>query len=273
MSSTLAIRKYTAVIRVGISKAMEYRTNFISNSFLWLIITVFVQVCLWQAVYASSSGHIAGSSVSQMMLYIICASICLSLTYSGKVERAAAEEIRNGELNKYLLKPISHLLYTFASSLADRAFGFFFIVFLGTVIGISASVSGIISLSLAGCLLALLFVIFAVILRFLMSMIISYLAFWMDETWTFHVVLDISLWFLSGMMLPMSILPESVRRVSDILPFQYLAYIPAGFLSGRLSPESAFSIGGVGVLWIGILWGLTVFIWRRGVLKFGAYGG
>lgn len=273
MLSSLGLHKYTAVIRVGISKAMEYRTNFISNSFLWLIITVFVQVCLWQAVYASSNGHIAGSSVSQMMLYIICASICLSLTYSGKVERAAAEEIRNGELNKYLLKPISHLLYTFASSLADRAFGFCFIVLLATIIGISASISGIISLSVMGCLLALLFVIFAIILRFLMSMIISYLAFWMDETWTFHVVLDISLWFLSGMMLPMSILPESVRRISDILPFQYLAYIPAGFLSGRLSQESALSIGGVGVLWIGILWGLTVFIWRRGVLKFGAYGG
>lgn len=273
MSLTLGISKYTAVMRVGISKAMEYRTNFISNSFLWLLITVFVQVCLWQAVYASSGGQIAGSSAGEMMLYVVSASICLSLTYSGKVERSAAEEIRNGELNKYLLKPISHLLYTFAASLADRAFGFCFIVFLSVLIGTTASLSGVISLSIAGCSIALVFIVFAIILRFLMSMIISYLAFWMDETWTFHVVLDISLWFLSGMMLPMSILPESVRQVSDILPFQYLAYVPAGFLSGRLSPESALSFGGVGLLWIAILWGLTVFIWRRGVVKFGAYGG
>ncbi|MBS1538830.1 MAG: ABC-2 family transporter protein [Bacteroidetes bacterium] len=273
MTSLYALKKYQAVVRVGISKSMEYRTNFISNSFLWLVITVFVQVCLWQAVYASSDGQIAGSPKSQMMLYIICASICLSLTYSGKIERQAAEEIRNGELNKYLLKPISHLLYTFSASIADRAFAFSFIVLLSVAIGIPATLSGTITLTLSGSLIALGFVLFAVILRFLMSMIISYLAFWMDETWTFHVVLDISLWFLSGMMLPMSILPAPVKQVTDILPFQYLAYIPAGFLSGQLPISSAFGFAGIGASWILILYGITLFIWRRGVIKFGAYGG
>jgi len=273
MISLNSLRKYQAVVRVGISKSMEYRTNFISNSFLWLVITVVVQVCLWQAVYASSDGNIAGSAKSQMMLYIICASICLSLTYSGKIERQAAEEIRNGELNKYLLKPISHLLYTFSASIADRVFAFSFIVVLSIAIGIPATLNGTISLSVGGSLIALGFVLFAIILRFLMSMIISYLAFWMDETWTFHVVLDISLWFLSGMMLPMSILPASIKQVTDILPFQFLAYIPAGFLSGQLSVSSALELGFLGLFWIALLYAITLFVWRRGVRKFGAYGG
>jgi ABC-2 type transport system permease protein len=271
MSSALKI--YGAVFRIGAAKSMEYRTNFVSNSFLWLVITAFVQVCLWSAVYGSSNLTVAGTSVSDMMLYVIAASVALSLTHSSKVERAAAEEIRNGDLNKYLLKPVSHLYYTFAASLADRAFGFIFIVVLSVSIGIPLTLNGTISVSIGAACISAGFVVIAVIIRFLMSMIISYLAFWMDETWTFHVVLDISLWFLSGMMLPMNILPPIFRQISETLPFQFLAYIPAGIISRRISTDFTWYFTLIGLSWIVLLYNLTIFVWKRGIVKFGAFGG
>ena len=267
------IRKYLAVLSVGISRTMEYRVNMIASSVLWTAISVFVQASVWKAVYYSSGGAIAGVPADTMLFYIICASICLAFTHSRNVERTAAEEIRNGELNKYLLKPISHLLYTFSASIADRASTVISILVLSTAMAVPLTMYGVIDLSVASCAVALGFLILAIILRFLMSMMITYIAFWLDETWTFHVVLDICLWFLSGMMLPMSILPESVRRISDLLPFQFLAYIPAGLLSGSIPITDSWKLLLIATSWILILWAATMALWRRGIVKFGAYGG
>jgi ABC-2 type transport system permease protein len=184
-----------------------------------------------------------------------------------------AEEIRTGELVRALLKPVPHIGYTLAMACAER------LVALPVVLGAALGVVWValpwvtVSVVLERLLWALPFLLCGMVVNFLLGLGISYLAFWLDEVWTLHVVKDISLWFLAGQLLPLSLLPEGLRQLSEWLPFQFVAYVPAGILSGLLPVEQLPAFGIRAVLWCGLLAAAVALLWRAGIRRFGGYGG
>lgn len=267
-------RTYGAVFRTTLSYSMEYRTNFVMNNLFGLVIAASVHMYLWKAVYDSTPQMtIAAMDVGQMLLYIAVATLCARITEAGRLVRKASEEIRSGELNKYLLKPISHMMYSLIASLAERATSFVFVVGLAFAIGIPLANHMDVSLSMEGVVLALPILLCGLVINLFMSITISYLAFWFDEVWTFHVVKDICLWFLSGQLLPMSALPDTARWFANVLPFQHLAYVPAGLILGSITPADYPYYLASALAWVGITAGITAFVWNRGLMRFGAYGG
>jgi ABC-2 type transport system permease protein len=104
-------------------------------------------------------------------------------------------------------------------------------------------------------------------------MAISYLAFWFEETWTFHVIFDISMWFLSGSLVPLDLLPDWLASASSFLPFQYLSYVPAALSAGLMPLNLALMHCAICFLWCIFTWLITRIIWHAGIRSFGAYGG
>lgn len=268
------VQKYMAVLRIGLSNSMEYRANFIMNNVFALVVGAMVNMYLWKAVYNSTTQSTIGNlTVWNMLAYVATATVCSRMTQTGRTERNAAEEIRSGDLNKYLLKPISHAMYTLVSSFSERISALIFIVLVAVLVGIPLAQSAGVEISAIGVVAALPVLLCAMIINSLMSVTISYFAFWFDEVWTFHVVKDISLWFLSGQLLPMSALPETARSIAGLLPFQYLAYVPAGLIIGSIPVADMPGYLAGAVAWVAILSGITALIWQRGLRRFGAYGG
>jgi len=269
----MAVRAYMAIFRVGISAALMYRANFLFTAGLTLLVGIGVQSFLWTAVYnGQSSRSIAGIPFEQMLLYVVCATLSLSLTRSGRIERMVAEEIRLGELSRYLLKPVGHAGYAIAMAAAER------MVTLPVVLGLAAvAISIVLPVQLREVvemlLAALPLLLLGMLVNFLLGLGISYLAFWMDEVWTLHVVKDISLWFLSGQLLPLSLLPSAAAQVSALLPFQHLAYTPAGIMAGLIPVSALPGLLVHALLWCGILSCAVALLWRAGIHRYGAYGG
>lgn len=261
---------YGAAFRSGLSSLMEYRIDFFSNSILALLVNGIAQVMLWVAVYAGrenvSIGHYTANT---MITYLLYASFFNVLTRSGRIERSASDEIRNGDLNKYLIKPISHLGFSGALAAADRFGVFAFTCIAIPLIPFFTSTP----FSFFSFSWAMLIVILAMIMKFLISMSIAYLAFWYDETWTFHVIIDISMTLLSGAILPLDILPTWLQTISHYLPFMYLSYVPAALSTGTIATSEAPQLCFMGIAWCLALWGITRTIWNLGIRKFGAYGG
>jgi ABC-2 type transport system permease protein len=79
--------------------------------------------------------------------------------------------------------------------------------------------------------------------------------------------------FLSGAMLPLSILPAWILPVSNLLPFQYLGYIPSALASGTISIHHAPLYLSMSIVWCLIFWMITKSIWFLGMRKYGAFGG
>ncbi|MEN3027064.1 MAG: ABC-2 family transporter protein [Chlorobiota bacterium] len=268
------LQVYASIARVGLSAALMYRTNFLFTAGLTVIVGVTVQLFLWLAVYGwGQRATFAGVPFAQMALYIACATLSLGITRGGRVERMVAEEIRTGELVRYLLKPIAHGPATFAMAVSERIVTFPVVLLLALVaVGITLPWLPL-HVGIERVLLAAPFLVIGMALNFLMGLGISYLAFWMDEVWTLHVIKDISLWFLSGQLMPLSLLPYELRIVSEWLPFQYLAYVPAGIVAGLIPVEELPLFGLRAIAWCLLLMGGVAVVWRYGLRRFGGYGG
>lgn len=268
------LKPYKGVFRAGLSNAVEYRTNFLVETVVWLIVSGAVNIYLWYAVYESSGQNsLAAMTLPQMMGYIACATISASLCRKGRMERATGEEIRTGELNKYLVKPISHLWYIISASSAERVIALQLTVVFALIVGMPLAYYSSVSLSLVGCLLAVPILLCGMLIHSLLALMLSYLAFWLDEVWTFHVVKDISLWFLSGQMLPLNTLPSSALAISHLLPFQYIAYVPASLMVGMIPAREALPYLVGAVIWVGIMYGSAMLLWKRGMKRYSAFGG
>jgi len=94
---------YLAAFRSGLSSLLEYRMDYFSNSFLSLIVLIGVQYFLWDSVFAGRDNLVIGQYTSDsVFLYVIFAAVYGVIIRSGRIEKNVSEEIRKGDLNKYL---------------------------------------------------------------------------------------------------------------------------------------------------------------------------
>ncbi len=268
------VRKYWAVLRVGISTALEYRFNFLFQLFVTLSIGVVVQLFLWNAVYESSTTPLQIGTFSHfsLLVYIAFAGIISSITKSGKSERTASDEIRLGTISKYIVKPISHIGYVVFSSVAERIATLVGTLLLVGIIGVPFFYYFSVSINFWNIVLAVPFVFVGIVVNILMGLLLSYLAFWVDETWTFHIVKDIAIWFLSGSMIPYSALPKTIEQLFSYLPFQFLASTPALIITQGTNVESYFYLLGLSILWLLLLWFVCIAMFKVGIRFFAAFG-
>lgn len=96
-----------------------YKSNFYLFT-LNRIVEIIVYIFVWQAIY-HQTGNAGGFSLSQMITYYILAMAFSSLATWG-INEDIAHSIRNGQINKELLNPITYFQYYFGINLGELAF-------------------------------------------------------------------------------------------------------------------------------------------------------
>jgi ABC-2 type transport system permease protein len=264
---------YAAVWRTSVSTALEYRTNFFAMG-VWMCLSALVSMSLWSAVYSSSADFsVADMSLRSVLTYIAVAMTCATLTQASRYERAASEDIRTGDLNKYLLRPISHIGYVMAASFGHKTIQMLFTALVVVLVGVPLAWSEGVSLSWSGALYALPILLCGMVMHGFLALALSYLAFWFDEVWTFHAMKDIALGLLAGMIVPLSALPPAAQMISSWLPFQYFVYVPAALMVGTIPADAVPLHYAKALCWTAVMFGIVAGVWRQGLKKFGAYGG
>ncbi len=76
-----------------------------------------------------------------------------------------------------------------------------------------------------------------------------------------------------GMLLPLDLLPPSLRAVATALPFQYIYYVPLSAMLGRLEGADLLTALANQAAWAAALGLLAYAIWRRGLQRYEAFGG
>src|SRR5207247_4748405 len=97
---------------VGIQNTLVYRVNFLFRSAFGLI-PLIATISLWQTVYQSKQGEVAGYSLAQMISYYLVVTIVDALTAVYDDDWQIAGDIRDGNISQFLLKPIDYLAYRF----------------------------------------------------------------------------------------------------------------------------------------------------------------
>ena len=266
-----SLTKYRQAFLVGLQSNLVYRWNFAARGFfsLFHLSVVFI---LWTAAYAGSPA-IGGFNFGQTLTYFVTLLVLQFFIGAFNEDYQISEEIRNGLINQFLLKPINYFLYRFTIFVSARLVSGALIIvpvlialpFIGQHLTFPHELWRLPVGLLATCLSAL--------VQFSIAYCFGMLTFWFLEIQGF-VILSMAIEvLLGGQMFPLDLMPPWIFRLAQFLPFYYQAYFPGAIFTGRIGPDLAIQGLVIEVFWVLVLLGLNQFLWLRGLRRHTAVGG
>ena len=266
-----ALTKYRQAFLIGLQSNLVYRVNFAVRGFfsLFHLAVVFI---LWGAVFAHTPS-IGGFSFAQTLTYFLVMLVMQFFVGAFNEDYQISEDIRNGLINQFLLKPINYFLYRLSIFAAARLVTGALIL-LPLIIALPL-LHGYLTLPQEWWRFAL--VVPAMVLSALIQFSIAYcfgmLTFWFLEIQGFIVLSMAVESLLGGQMFPLDLMPAWIFRTAQYLPFYYQTYFPTAIITGRISLPAALSGFGIQLAWVVVLLLANQLLWTRGLRRHTAVGG
>lgn len=263
---------YLCVFRMGIEKALEYRTGFVL-SMLSAAFPILIQTSMWNYLYANAdAARIMGYSHEQILIYTLLATLVSQLVSAG-FEWEVNSDIKNGGLNKYLVRPVAYRNYCLSSVMGQKV-PRLFVVGPAMVFMIAFGILVLkLPLSAARVVVFLCSLFLAFVLNFFLFYCVALLGFWLTDVDKLFGTVSIVLTVLSGGVFPMDIFGSALAGIFRLLPFGYTTQFCVNIINGRYGGEQI----GWGLLcqtgWIVALAGLERILWRQGLRRYVAVGG
>jgi len=267
------LRPYKQVASVAMQEALIYRWNMFLQGLVGLI-PLFITVMWWRAVYVArgNAPAMGGYERNEMTSYFLYIMLIHQFSSTFLIDFDIAWSIRNGHLNKYLIKPVEFPLYRWVYHIANRAINCLF-VSLPIIMGILLLRNYIYFPDNWRHVIVLFAMLLPIaLISYLISFCIGMIAFWMLEIsslfWIFYSLRAI----LSGALFPLSLLPRPLETAICLLPFRLTSYFPASLLLGKLNGWQILGNILSAVAWIMVLFLFARFLWRRGLRRYDAAG-
>jgi ABC-2 type transport system permease protein len=264
------------ILRTCIEERLVYRADF-ALATLFRFLPIVTQIFLWGAIFAVGTSHaharIGGYTYENMVAYYLLTMVGRAFSSMPGLASGIASQVRDGSIKKFLTQPIDMLDYLFWHRVAHKlvyygiALGPFALVFwlcrnyfpptpdLWTMLAFAASG------------------VMAFLLGFLIEALLGLVAFWFLEVSSLLFIYMMLNYFLSGHMIPLDFLPQSVQQAIFYLPFKYLAYVPASIWLGRYSHAELVRLLCVEAIWVVGLLLANRLAFHFGVRRYSAFGG
>ncbi len=260
---------YLEFSRVGFVNILAFRLRYYTGIVTYLI-NVTVYYFIWRAVYGPGE-QIAGYDLGQMVTYVAVGWVIRSF-YWNTIDQEMAYEVIEGKIAMELIKPISVQWMWLARAIGESAFRLFMLTTpTALVIALIFPVHGPASLPNFA-----LFVVAVVGSFFLMGAINFLIGTCAIRLKSILALIRAKYWLielLSGLLIPMTFFPASIRAVLAWLPFQHIAFTPLQIYLGKLRGGQAAAtlaqqwIWAAALLWLGDRW------WDRSIRKITIHGG
>jgi ABC-2 type transport system permease protein len=182
-------------------------------------------------------------------------------------------EISNGDLSNFLVKPINYLYYwlvrDWASKLLNTIFvlfevGILWFIFKPQLVFPPTILAGIISIGV---------LIIAALIYYLITKLAIFTAFWAPEnTWGMMFLILVLLEILSGAIFPLDVVPKVIFYILQFTPFPYLVYFPVAIWTGRVEIFMALRILVQSLVWMSISYFCVKKVWQKGLKEYSAVG-
>ena len=266
------MKLYRCVYQMGVETALEYRANMVLT-LLSTIFPIIIQTFLWNYLYGNGdAGAMTGYSYTEIIVYTLLAGLVSKLVITG-FEYQINEDIKDGGLNKYLIRPVNYCGYRFCSYLGEKMPPLILLLICTPVLVAFSSIFLGLKLSLVRIVLFLVGLVLAVILNFFIFYCVALLSFWLTDVHLLFGTVSVVLVVVSGGVFPMDIFGKTAALLISLLPFGYTTQFPVNIINGKLSMGAI----GTGMLcqlvWIVFFWGLGQMMWKKGLQRFAAVGG
>lgn len=234
------------------------------------IIYLYLQYCIWSALFASNSLKNPELDRESTLRYIIMATIVSTVIECNIIERINAQ-IRSGDIAMELIRPMDYKRMMLSRHLGDTL-----IKVICYLVPLVVLVHGVISFPLlcSGQVAAgVLSVFLAYCIQFLYSLIIGLLAFWLIVTWPINMLLGAVYQFLSGAWIPATMFPDLLYKVSVFFPFRAIYAIPISILTSSMDVNEVYASIAIQMMWLMIMYIAVQIVWHAGRNKLIVQGG
>ena len=265
------IEKYLAIVRMTWIQTLEYKANAIVGTFA-IFSGLLIEFLIWKQVFQTQNiTEVRGFTFNGLMAYIFLCMIVGQLKSSWATSIEMIESIRTGDMNKYLIRPVSFFTYHFMMFIGHNSL--FYIVYISVLI--------LFPVLLPGWAFHTIFHISGFIVALLISVYLSYaiyfcmvcFAFWFGEVKSLVIAYNVSNIVLSGQILPLRLFPDTVREIIYLTPLQFLVDFPVSIATGNLPMNLWFSKMGLAICWCVVITITGRVIYRAGIRVYGGFGG
>ncbi|MDO4712246.1 MAG: ABC-2 family transporter protein, partial [Peptostreptococcaceae bacterium] len=213
---------------------------------------------------------LGGYSYRQMITYFVLVSLLHDVLDVRSNTVKLAEMIEDGSIHNHLLKPIGFFSLNFRLYKAEK------LIYLMSISIPYAILCLILHKHLYLKADHLLFFIIslgpAFVLKYFMGCILGLLTTWIEEI---SGLLD--LWnnierFLSGGLIPLSILPGKVFMILSFLPFKYTLFVPVDIYMGNMDAAAIYQALAIQIGWCVVFGLLLMVVKEMAFRKYSGYG-
>jgi ABC-2 type transport system permease protein len=269
----MRLRAYHTVFTIGLQNTFVYRWNYFLRA-LFGLIPLAGTVFLWNAIFKEPGGRgFGGYNYGSMIYYYLLTILVSNLITPTEDDWQIASDIREGQINSFLTKPLSYLGYRVSIFLAGRL-----VYTTVTILPIALIFFYFRSYfqlphDIATWLLAGISLIMAGFIQFFITYSLALMAFWILEISTIIFIVYSFEYFLGGQMFPIDIMPVGVQAVMKWLPFYYELFCPIAIFLERLRGAQLIEVLAIQTGWLILTWLAAHFMWKRGLGHYQAVGG
>jgi ABC-2 type transport system permease protein len=256
----LLLRQVQRIFIISWSYLLQYRADVVMWS-LFSIITPLLSLVIWQAALAAANPE----RLVELRTYYLLAILVELMTRSWR-GYYLVEQILNGSVIKYLLRPRILLLEFVANNLCTKAMQLLIPLplFILALIFSPQWFSPAIYQS-SHLLLFTGSVILAAGLGFAFNISLGLLAFWIEEASELHSYSFLLRELTSGLLIPLYLMPEWARSLANALPFRYIISAPLEIILGQVDLAGALQLLLYQALWLIAFVFIMRTLWLRGL--------
>lgn len=263
------MKKYFQIFKISFSRILEYRLDFVLGR-LRHIVVLLLLFYVWRAL-SLETGSFASYTSSEIFTYVFLVNLLVSVV-TGSMSREMAEEINSGTFSKYLAMPVNYFYYNFFRELAQRLLNLISATAELIIFALVLKVDLVFQFSPEILFLSFLSAVLALIIFYILSFIVSMMAFWSREAMGPRFLFDWFFLFASGAYFPLDILSRSWFGFALKLPFFYIVFFPLSIYLSKID-NTQIMYGFIWQLfWLFFCGSIAYLVWDAGMKKYSGEG-
>ncbi|MCC0628598.1 MULTISPECIES: ABC-2 family transporter protein [unclassified Clostridioides] len=253
------IRKYYEIAKINFKLQLIWRFDVAVNMMFTIVKILFAYI-LWKSIFGENN-LISGFTFNSMLSYYIISSFLSGIDMSRSTSEEICNRVKIGTFSKYMIIPIDIQNYFFSKNFGMTFFYLAFNMLSAFVWIFIFRIDFAFTSNPVQILISILMIVLGLIFMMQLHFFIGILSFKFIEISFFRMIVDNMTEFVTGTMIPLVLLPETVVTIMKLFPFYYTTYLPSMLLIGRNSNEA---IQGLIII---ALWVISFFIINKIIYK------
>ncbi len=263
--------KFIRILLLQFQLSFERRLR----NFIWFIVPVcnnLTVILFWFGASKTTGGKIGNVSFSSLSSYYLIMTTLGGLLGCYIYQEISEDDIKQGGLVFYLLKPFSYFWKRFIEEIAYRFVRLIIIIIFCLVIYFSFGNIFKITGEPLKLFFSLIVTILGFFIQFTFGFCLGLTAFWLKENRALYQLVEIVSIIFSGGVLPIDLLPKTLQTISYLLPWAYSSYFPIISFQGKLAPWQSLQVISIQFFWLAGFYIIYKILWNNGVKQFTATG-